>query len=103
MSQLVPCIHCDRHVRVAETRCPFCQGALAGEPAAAARAGRGRMSRAAMLAVGATLATAPAACDSDGKTGNDAAMSDDAGTDGAPDSAPDSASTDSSPADRVTF
>src|SRR6185369_12261770 len=73
MSQLVPCVHCARHVRVAEVRCPFCRGVLPGE--APARAGRGRMSRAAMLAVGATLASAPAGCADDPPTRNDAGLS----------------------------
>lgn len=28
MTPLVPCTDCSRHVRVTETRCPFCDGAL---------------------------------------------------------------------------
>ena len=75
MSQLVPCLHCDRHVRVVETRCPFCEGALPGAAAVAARPARGRMSRAAMLAVGATLAGGPTGCAKDPPTRDDAGLS----------------------------
>ncbi|MEP7049269.1 MAG: hypothetical protein ABJB12_02905 [Pseudomonadota bacterium] len=64
MNQLVPCPECGRHVRVSETECPFCALPLdlAGTPEA--RLPGTRLSRAATLAFGATLAsaTALAAC-----------------------------------------
>ena len=64
MSHLVPCPECSRHVRVSETECPFCALPLdlAGTPEP--RLPRERLSRAATLAFGATLAsaTALAAC-----------------------------------------
>lgn len=28
MNQLEPCPHCERHVKISETACPFCAGAL---------------------------------------------------------------------------
>jgi len=64
MKHLVPCPECNRHVRVSETACPFCETALdlAGTPEPVLP--RERLSRAATLAFGATLAsaTALAAC-----------------------------------------
>jgi len=64
MNHLVPCPECSRHVRVSETECPFCALPLdlAGTPEP--RLPRERLSRAATLAFGATLAsaTALAAC-----------------------------------------
>jgi hypothetical protein len=51
---LRPCPGCARHVRVSEVACPFCGGALGAElrasPAPVAPAGR--LSRAALFAVG---------------------------------------------------
>jgi hypothetical protein len=63
MNELVPCPGCRRHVRVRETSCPFCAGALV-EPAARGPVlkPRGRMSRAALVAAGAALLGA-AACE----------------------------------------
>ena len=55
---LAPCPSCSRHVKTAESRCPFCRTALPeafGGPLANAAATRG-MSRAAALALGASLA-----------------------------------------------
>lgn len=67
MNHLVPCPECGRHVRVSESDCPFCALPLelAGTPEP--RLPGARLSRAATLAFGATLAsaTALAAC-SDG-------------------------------------
>src|SRR3954469_15392127 len=54
MNQLVPCPECSRHVRVSEPECPFCAQPL--EP----RLPGVRLSRAATLAFGATLASAAA-------------------------------------------
>jgi hypothetical protein len=72
MKHLVPCPECSRHVRVSETECPFCALPLdlAGTPEP--QLPRGRLSRAATLAFGATLvsASALAACSSDSDTGN---------------------------------
>jgi hypothetical protein len=63
MTQLIVCAGCNRHVRCDATTCPFCAVALPG--AAAPRpleASRG-MSRAAILALGAAIATsAPLGC-----------------------------------------
>ena len=65
MSHLAPCPACNRHVDVAESACPFCAAALP----ASFRAQppliplRGRLSRAAMMAAGATL-MGVAACSS---------------------------------------
>jgi hypothetical protein len=71
MNHLVPCPECSRHVRVSETECPFCAVPLdlAGTPAP--QLPRGRLSRAATLAFGATLvsASALASCSSDSDTG----------------------------------
>jgi hypothetical protein len=71
MNHLVPCPECSRHVRVSEKQCPFCALPLdlAGTPAP--QLPRGRLSRAATLAFGATLvsASALAACSSDSDTG----------------------------------
>ena len=85
MNQLRPCPACKRHVRSRETGCPFCGVALTPGPAALpGNPFRGRMSRAAILAAGASLMIAGAACDSDppknGDAGHDsAAVSDSAG------------------------
>lgn len=67
---LSPCPSCSRHVRAQDAACPFCQAILDVEgrastrPASQARVGR--LGRAAMVAVGATLASASlGACGSD--------------------------------------
>jgi hypothetical protein len=62
MSQLRPCPHCSRHTRVCEAVCPFCGGALPECEAAPPGNSRGRLSRATLFAVGATL-LGGAACD----------------------------------------
>jgi hypothetical protein len=75
MSHLAPCPTCNRHVDVAEGACPFCATALP----AAFRAQppliplRGRLSRAALMAAGATLMGAAACSNNDAISGNDAA------------------------------
>lgn len=64
---LVPCVACGRHVRAAETACPFCQAILAGsapEPTLPS----GRLSRAALVAFG--LAVAGAACTNGNSSNN---------------------------------
>jgi hypothetical protein len=63
-SSLAPCPSCHRHVRGGEGRCPFCGEVIetrtpARLPAASAPP-RGRLSRAAALAIGASLAAVPA-------------------------------------------
>ena len=86
MSQLLPCPRCKRHVRSAETECPFCEATLPARGPASAGPFRGRMSRAAIMAAGATLMVAGAACESDPPKSADAGgdtstMSDSAGGD----------------------
>jgi hypothetical protein len=64
MSELSPCPSCNRHVRVEETACPFCNGALPARPRDQMPAtARPRLSRAALFTAGATLLGA-AACSS---------------------------------------
>lgn len=58
MSQLAPCPYCQRHLRITERVCPFCEADVAGALAARARPAvstRG-LSRASILALGASLA-----------------------------------------------
>ncbi|HEY0469188.1 MAG TPA: hypothetical protein VGC79_33580, partial [Polyangiaceae bacterium] len=64
MNHLVPCPECSRHVRVSETECPFCALPLDLSGTPEPRLPGVRLSRAATLAFGATLAsaTAIAAC-----------------------------------------
>jgi hypothetical protein len=83
MSQLEPCPHCHRHVKVSETSCPFCAHALVDafanlSPRAAPRA---RLGRAAVFAFG-VVATTQAACGDNLKGGPspDAVSIPDAGT-----------------------
>ena len=73
MSQpLVPCPSCARHVRASETACPFCQTELPEGLETQARPGVARrMSRAAALALGASLAVA--ACGDEVQSTNDSA------------------------------
>lgn len=68
MSQLEPCPHCHRHVRVSEPACPFCAASLAEAfagvgPRAAPRA---RIGRAALFAFG--VAASTSACGDDVRT-----------------------------------
>ena len=75
MSHLVPCPACNRHVDVVENACPFCATALpaafrAQQPPAPLR---GRLSRAALMAAGATLMGAAACSSNDAIGGTDAA------------------------------
>lgn len=76
MDQLIPCPGCNRHVRQAETRCPFCDVALSLAALPAHSLPRTRLGRAATFAFGATLvgATALVACggeSDEGKKGGD--------------------------------
>jgi hypothetical protein len=67
MKHLVPCPECNRHVRVSELECPFCALPLDLAHTPAPQLPRGRLSRAATLAFGATFvsATALSACGGD--------------------------------------
>ena len=60
MTSLAACPSCARHVRINESRCPFCsvglEGAFANRPSPLAAVGR--LSRAALFALGATAAAA---------------------------------------------
>ncbi|MBW2460120.1 MAG: hypothetical protein JRH11_00640 [Deltaproteobacteria bacterium] len=84
-SRLLPCPGCDRHVRIAESLCPFCGEALplAYQSAGPALLPAGRLGRAAKFAFGAAVAgvvvvsgcgddTAPA----DSGTGSDSGVTD---------------------------
>ena len=61
MNQLEPCPHCHRHVRVDETACPFCAGAVDFTGVAPRVLPRIRLGRAATFAFG----IAASACGSD--------------------------------------
>ncbi|MEZ4225767.1 MAG: hypothetical protein R3B13_32745 [Polyangiaceae bacterium] len=65
MSDLVPCTECNRHARASDGACPFCGGELSPTPQIPLP--DRRMSRAAVVAFGATLATGMMAtgCSSD--------------------------------------
>ena len=67
MKHLVPCPECNRHVRVSERECPFCALPLDLADTPPPMLPRGRLSRAATLAFGATIASATAlsACGGD--------------------------------------
>jgi hypothetical protein len=82
-SHLISCPTCERHVRAHEPVCPFCAGALSESVRAAVPARRptGRLTRAAMYAVGATSLTLAAACSSTSSPGNPDGSSADTGTD----------------------
>jgi hypothetical protein len=68
MNHLVPCPECSRHVRVSEEQCPFSALPLDLANAPPQQLPRGRLSRAATFAFGATLvsATALSACGENG-------------------------------------
>jgi hypothetical protein len=55
MNQLLPCPVCRRHVRIAESVCPFCAAALHLQPVPTVVV-TARMSRAALIALSATVA-----------------------------------------------
>lgn len=57
---LHPCSACSRHILSSEPECPFCGTASEGAPPPKQQKPRGRLSRAALVALG-TLAAAPAA------------------------------------------
>jgi hypothetical protein len=76
-STLRPCPYCSRHVRVSEPACPFCAGklddAFRSIPSPRVRA-VGRLSRAALFALGAS-GLAATACGSGSGTGSDGSRS----------------------------
>jgi hypothetical protein len=79
MTQLEPCPHCNRHVKVSETSCPFCAGVLALASSPPRVAPRARLGRAAVFAFG-VVATTQVACGDNTKvsTSQDAAIPADA-------------------------
>lgn len=62
MIQLAPCPHCQRHLRVSESVCPFCAGSVSGRlvPKQSKPLPTRGLSRAGILALGASLAAAGA-------------------------------------------
>ncbi len=64
MSQLSPCTHCQRHVRRSESACPFCGQSLQLAPARVIAPNAG-VKRAALFALGASLAAASCGGDDD--------------------------------------
>lgn len=81
MPSLVVCRGCSRHVREDESRCPFCGGAELGAPRRL-RIETKTLTRAAAMAVGASLAVA-SACGGSTTDGSDAGPIADASTDDA--------------------
>ena len=84
MNQLIPCTHCQRHVRQSEASCPFCGGELALADVAPAALPRTRLGRAATFAFGATIVGAASlvGCSgdtTDGKEGSGGMMNGGAG------------------------
>ena len=71
MTQLIPCPGCNRHVRQAESSCPFCSAALSLADVPEHALPRTRLGRAATFAFGATLvgATTLIACGGDSEDG----------------------------------
>lgn len=82
MSQLIPCPGCNRHVRQAESSCPFCATALSLADVPAHALPRTRLGRAATFAFGATLvgATTLVACGGDSEEGKKTGGGGSAGT-----------------------
>jgi len=63
MNELTLCGGCERHVRADETACPFCDAALEAPPAPAAPGPiRARAGRAAVVALGVSLAMGTSSC-----------------------------------------
>jgi hypothetical protein len=62
MKTLIPCVGCGRHVRVADRGCPFCGADVEAHDSPAVSTVGGRLGRAAIFALGATLAVGAAAC-----------------------------------------
>jgi hypothetical protein len=71
MTQLIPCPGCNRHVRQAESSCPFCATALSLANVPEHALPRTRLGRAATFAFGATLvgATTLVGCGGDSEEG----------------------------------
>lgn len=82
MNQLIPCDSCQRHVRVSEIVCPFCDSALAPAPSSLPRAPGSRTRRGLAYALSAGLLGATAVgCTDDPEVQADAGMDVDAGAD----------------------
>ncbi len=62
MKTLIPCVGCSRHVRLSDSGCPFCGAAIEAPAAQHAAATSARLGRAAIFALGATLAVGAGAC-----------------------------------------
>jgi hypothetical protein len=71
MTQLEACPHCDRHVKISESACPFCARSLVDAFAnlAPRLAPRARLGRAATFAFGVSIAVTQGACTEHGKGG----------------------------------
>ena len=71
MTQLIPCPSCNRHVRQAESSCPFCSAELSLQNVPEPVLPRTRLGRAATFAFGATLvgATTLVGCGGDSEEG----------------------------------
>lgn len=70
-TRFLPCPNCNRHVKGADARCPFCEMAMPVHRQGAPTTSQplGRLSRIAILTVGATLVGGAAGCaDSPAKT-----------------------------------
>ena len=82
MTQLIPCPGCNRHVRQAESCCPFCAAALSLGDVPEHAVPRMRLGRAATFAFGATLvgATALVACGGESEDGKKPGSGGSAGT-----------------------
>jgi hypothetical protein len=82
MNQLIPCPGCNRHVRQAESSCPFCSTALSLASVPEHALPRTRLGRAATFAFGATLvgATTLVACGGDSEDGKKTGGGGSAGT-----------------------
>jgi hypothetical protein len=96
MTQLEPCPHCHRHVKLDETACPFCARPLAFAPRAPRILPRAPIGRAALFAFG-VLATQ--ACGGDDTSPTPDAPTDAAVLSDAPTDAPIDADLDAEPPD----
>lgn len=70
MSQFSPCLHCKRHVRIGDGACPFCGGAAPTRGRALSNTAG--MKRAALFALGTSLAAACSDADEPGKVNSPA-------------------------------
>ncbi|MBW2462142.1 MAG: hypothetical protein JRH11_10885 [Deltaproteobacteria bacterium] len=89
---LTPCSHCERHVRSTDAACPFCDEPVL--PTAPRPSPPRRLSRSALVAWGAALASITAACTPAGSTSEAEPQTQEEGT-------PDEASPDETPIDDI--